>query len=72
MRHDHQKPTDLLSFLIEKSTNKGDIVVDPFMGSGATVFAAHFLDRKPIGIELNEDIFNDTKEKMMEDRCKIQ
>lgn len=66
LMHDHQKPTDLLSFLIEKSTKKGDIIVDPFMGSGATVFAASFLNRKPIAIELNKEIFNNTKEKMME------
>ena len=35
-------------------TNKGDIVLDPFIGIGTTAIAAKELDRKWIGIEINK------------------
>jgi len=71
MVHDHQKPTDLLEFLIKKSTYKNEIVLDPFMGSGSTIFSALNVDRKFIGFELDKDIFNNFKRKIMEDRFKV-
>jgi DNA modification methylase len=64
MIHDHQKPLDLLSFLIKKSTDEGDIILDPFMGSGSTIIAANKLNRKSIGIELDKDIFNEAKNRI--------
>lgn len=53
-KHLAQKPIDLLKRLIEKSTSEGDTVLDPFMGSGATIIAANQLGRKAIGIEIEE------------------
>jgi len=64
MVHDHQKPIDLLSFLIKKSTNEGDIILDPFMGSGSTIIAATKLNRKSIGIEIDNEIFNNAKKRL--------
>lgn len=52
--HPTQKPVPLCSFLIGKSTQPGQIVLDPFMGSGTTLVAAKGLGRKAIGVECEE------------------
>lgn len=49
--HPTQKPKELLKRVILSSTNKGDTVLDPFMGSGTTGLVAVETDRKFIGIE---------------------
>lgn len=46
-----QKPEKLLKRIIESSSNKGDIVLDFFLGSGTTAATAHKLGRRYIGIE---------------------
>ena len=48
-----KKPYEPLAYLIERLTDKGDIVLDPFMGSGISGFAANHLHRRFIGIDLN-------------------
>ena len=53
--HSCEKPVDLLSFLIEKSTDHGELVVDPFMGSGSTIVAAKQTGRRYWGCELDEE-----------------
>ena len=49
--HPTQKPIRLIAYLIEKSSNAGDIVLDPFLGSGTTALACKKLGRRFIGIE---------------------
>ena len=49
--HPTQKPEAMLERIITASSNKGDIVLDPFMGSGTTAVVAKKLNRKWIGIE---------------------
>lgn len=49
--HPTQKPIILLNRIITASSQKGDIVLDPFMGSGTTCVSAILNDRKYIGIE---------------------
>ena len=49
-----KKPEKLLARIIEMSSNKGDIVLDSFLGSGSTAAVAHKMGRKWIGIELGE------------------
>ena len=56
--HPTQKPVGLLKILIEYSTNEGDLVFDPYAGSGSTCVAAQELNRVGIGIELEEDYAN--------------
>ena len=51
---DTQKPVALLKRIIECSTEPGDIVFDPFCGSGTTLVAAQELGRRWIGIENNQ------------------
>lgn len=52
-----QKPLPLLEFLIEKSSNENDTVLDPFMGSGSTVVASQNLNRFSIGIEADDHVY---------------
>lgn len=51
--HKQQAPIQLLLRIILSSTNSGDIVLDPFAGSGTTLVVAEQLGRKSIGIELD-------------------
>lgn len=51
--HPTMKPILLIAPLIENSSKKGWIVLDPFLGSGSTMVAAHQLKRKCYGIELD-------------------
>lgn len=53
-KHPTQKPVDLLKRIVLASTNKGDVIVDPFTGSSTTGIAAVFNDRKFIGIDLDK------------------
>ncbi len=52
--HNTQKPMDLLRRVILSSTKAGDIILDPFMGSGTTAAVAKELGRQFIGIEREE------------------
>jgi len=56
--HPTEKPLELMRFLINKSTNKGDLVLDPTMGSGVVGEACKLMQRKFIGIELEDNYFN--------------
>ncbi len=53
--HVFQKPISLLRFFLEQSTNLGDVVLDPFAGSGSTIIAAKALGRTGIGFEVNKE-----------------
>ena len=50
--HEAQKPLKLIEFLINLTTREGQVVLDPFMGSGTTAVAARRLDRRFIGFEI--------------------
>ena len=56
--HPAEKPVELMKILIENSSNKGDVVIDPFMGIGSTGVACINTNRDFIGIELDEKYFN--------------
>lgn len=55
--HEAQKPLSLLRFLIDLTTKEGQLVLDPFMGSGSTGLAARQIGRRFIGIEQSADYF---------------
>lgn len=50
--HPTQKPVELISYLVNKSSKENDIVYDPFMGSGTTAEAAYTSNRNYIGSEI--------------------
>lgn len=52
--HPTQKPTALMVFLVELWTKPGDLVLDPYMGSGPIAKACHMTGRRYIGIEIHE------------------
>ena len=53
--HPTQKPEKLLELIIKASSHEGDIVLDPFFGTGTTGYVAERLGRKWIGIEQNQE-----------------
>jgi site-specific DNA-methyltransferase (adenine-specific) len=55
--HPTQKPIKLMQALIELATQEGQVVLDPFCGSGTTLVAAKNTGRKYIGFELNPEYF---------------
>lgn len=63
-KHPTQKPVSILKKMIEIASNKNDIVFDPFMGVGSTGVAALELERKFIGIELEENYFLAAKQRI--------
>lgn len=67
--HPNEKNVDLIKFLIEVSTNKGDIVLDSFMGCGSTGIASKLCERNFIGIELDKYYFNLSKQRI--DSCYV-
>jgi adenine-specific DNA-methyltransferase len=52
--HPHEKPLPLLELFIKHSTSRGDLVVDPFGGSGSVVRACQRIDRNAVAIELDD------------------
>ena len=65
-KHPTQKPEDLLKRIVLASTNKGDVVIDPFTGSSTTGIVAHRYSRKFIGIDM-EPKYLDLSIKRFED-----
>ena len=53
--HPTQKPEELLRYIILASSNEGDLVIDPFSGSGTTLVCAEQLSRRWKGCEINEE-----------------
>lgn len=53
--HPTQKPEKLIAKLILASSNEGDLVFDPFVGSGTTAVTAHKLNRRYLGIEREKE-----------------
>ena len=63
--HPTQKPVDLCEYLIKTYTIDGEVVLDNTMGSGTTGVAAKNLNRKFIGIEMNESYYSIAKERVL-------
>ena len=59
-----EKSLDLLKFIIEASSNEGDLVLDCFAGSGTTLIAAQSLNRSWIGIDKSEQAIKVAKKRL--------
>lgn len=57
-KHPTQKPIEILEKIILASTDEGDLILDPFNGSGTTGIVANRLNRKYIGIEKEKEYLN--------------
>ena len=66
--HPTQKPVDMTEYMIGKFSDEGDVILDPFMGSGTTGIACLNTNRNFIGMELDEDYFNIAKERIEKTR----
>ncbi|MBN2722566.1 MAG: site-specific DNA-methyltransferase [Deltaproteobacteria bacterium] len=64
-KHPTQKPLSLLKRIITAASRPGDTVLDPFSGSGTTGIAAALLDRKFIGIEMNDEYLGIAKQRYL-------
>ncbi len=62
--HPTMKPIPLISRLIEATTLEGDLVLDPFAGSGTTLVACKQLRRNYIGFEIDQNHFNTAKKRI--------
>jgi site-specific DNA-methyltransferase (adenine-specific) len=62
--HPTQKNTHMFEELILKHSNKGDVVLDPFLGSGTTAAAASATEREFIGCELDEEYYKKADERI--------
>lgn len=62
--HPTQKPIYVMKWIIERLSNEGDIILDPFMGSGSTGVACKESKRGFIGIEMNNLYFEIAKERI--------
>jgi len=62
--HPAQKPVMLMERLIRLSSNEGDLILDPFMGSGTTAIACKLSNRDFIGFEKDLDIYNKCEDRI--------
>jgi DNA modification methylase len=76
--HPAAYPTALPDFFTRVMTDRGDIVFDPFLGSGSTLIAAHALERRCFGTEISAtycdtiierwQLFTDSEAKLIDER----
>ena len=64
VKHPTQKPIQIMNRIIEIHSNKGNLVFDPFFGSGSTGISSFMLNRKFIGFECNKEYYNLSKKRL--------
>ena len=69
--HPTQKPLQLFKRLILASSNEGDLILDPFSGSGTTAIAAKQLKRNFIAFEKNKDFFESSVKRYNEETAQM-
>ena len=70
--HDTEKPIKLMNILIENSSNKNDIVLDPFGGSCPVAVSCHNLQRRYICCEIDKDIYNKAIERLEIEKSQLK
>lgn len=64
--HTIQKPKKLIERIVRASSNEGDLVLDPFAGTGTTLVVCQEIKRNYIGFEINPDLVTICKERLSE------
>ena len=62
--HPTEKPVDLIEIFVKNSSKEGQIVLDPFMGTGSAGVACKNLNRNFIGVEIDENYFKIAQERL--------
>lgn len=70
--HPTQKPVALMRWILERYTKPGDLVLDPFLGSGSTVVACHQTQRAYLGFEKDPDYFRIARARVDETQRQAQ
>lgn len=66
VNHPTQKPVKLIKHIINLVSNEGDVILDPFIGSGTTAVAALELNRDFVGIEIDDNNIDISKNRIEE------
>lgn len=69
--HNCEKPIELMRILIQNSSDEGEIILDPFMGSGTTAIAAIRTKRNFIGFELQKEYFDMAEKRIKDERRQL-
>ena len=64
VKHPTVKPTLLMEYILKLTTNEGDLVLDPFMGSGTTGIACFTTGREFLGLEIDTGYFEIAKKRI--------
>lgn len=67
-----EKPVKILDILISQSSSEGDLVVDPFFGSGSTLISAKNLGRNPMGCDISSAAHNHIEKRLNETKETLQ
>lgn len=69
--HNSEKPVNLMQILIQNSSYAGDLVLDPFIGSGTTAIASKNLGRNYLGYEIDRNFFDIAVDRIKEDKQQL-
>ena len=64
--HPTQKPIELYSWILDKYSEKGQKILDTHLGSGSIAIACHYFGVDLVGIEIDEDYYNNAQERINE------
>lgn len=70
--HPHQKPENLIKKFILNSSNKNDIILDVFMGSGTTAISCETEGRNWIGFEIDKDFYKDALKRIENHKAQLK
>lgn len=68
--HPTQKPVELMEIMIKNSSQKGDLVFDPFVGSGSSALASFRNNRDFVGFELDKEFYKKAQKKIKNEKNK--
>ena len=71
-QHPTQKPIELIGRIIENYSEGGNLILDPFLGSGTTAYCAKKLGRKCIGIEIEEKYCEIAKKRLSQSVMRLE